>query len=240
MIVLEITQPQNAQYLDTILNTVKKNIINRPVSPKRISKLLDSIFKKEYGVTVGTMSADKNIDVDEINLNGYFDPERWDEWENIELVLIHHPNNKKNIIFDNISWKNLKFHIKQVLLHEFIHREQYKKRNGFNPNKILNITDLLVKFRRTPDEEQKEYLSNIDEIEAHAHDIVLELHNENLNFNEIKNILRTFSKIPNKAQESKSITLWAYGKYFNRNTNHPVIKLLLKKIYAYLQYYRDK
>jgi hypothetical protein len=49
--------------------------------------------------------------------------------------------------------------------------------------------------------------------------------------------LRGFSNISSNAEKSPSLTLWAYGKYFNKDMKHPVIKKMLKKTYQYLQHY---
>ena len=122
-------------------------------------------------------------------------------------------------------------------MHEFIHREQWSSRDGHDPAKEKDILSVLQQWMRTPEEEQVDYLSDADEIEAHAHDVAIELHNANLTPNEILDQLRGFSKITDNASKAPSLTLWAYGKYFDKDMKHPVIKKMLKKTYQYLQHY---
>ena len=137
------------------------------------------------------------------------------------------------------GWRNLAFKTKQALMHELIHRAQYTKREGFDPRTEHDVIEVIRKFQRSRDEEQQEYLSHSDEVEAHAHDIALELRNSLSSANEIRNVLRNFSKIPQSPDKVPSLSLWVYGKYFKRNPSHPVVKVMLRKTYRYLQHYME-
>lgn len=237
MIIFEVTAPQNIVNVDNDIERVKHLVVGKELTPKVIAAKFQRALRKKYGVIVTTHEDKVAVEPDAMNLNGYFDPSQWDEWENIELVLAHHPDDKKGIVVDDNGWKNLKFRVKQALMHEFIHREQWSARDGLDPAHERDVLSVLKQFMRTPDEEQVDYLSNADEIEAHSHDIAIELHNANLTPKQAMDELRGFSNIDDQAKKVPSITLWAYGKYFKKDMKHPVIKKMLKKTYQYLQHY---
>ena len=237
MIIFEVTEPQNIITVDNEIERIKHLIVNKELSPKAIAAKFQRALRKKYGIVVTTHEDSKAVEPDAMNLNGYFDPSKWMDWENIELVLAYHPDDASGIVVDDSGWKNLKFRVKQALMHEFIHREQWNVRDGVDPRNEENVLSILKKFMRTPDEEQVDYLSDADEIEAHSHDIAIELHNANLTPEQAVQELRGFSNISSDAVESPSLTLWAYGKYFKKDMKHPVINKMLKKTYQYLQYY---
>ena len=237
MIIFEVTSPQNIVTVDNDIERIKHLIVNKELTPKVIAAKFQRALRKKYGIVVTTHQDSKVIEPASMNLNGYFDPSKWMDWENIELVLAHHPDDEDGIVVDDGSWKNLKFRVKQALMHEFIHREQWTARDGIDPGTEKDVLSVLQDFMRTPDEEQVDYLSDADEIEAHSHDIAIELHNANLTPVQALDQLRGFSNISSDAGESPSLTLWAYGKYFKKDMKHPVIKKMLKKTYQYLQHY---
>lgn len=237
MIIFEVTEPENIITVDNAIEKVKHLIVNKELPPKVVAAKLQRALRKKYGIVVTTHEDSNAIDPTTMNLNGYFDPSKWMDWENIELVLAHHADDTSGIVVDDDGWKKLKFRVKQALMHEFIHRKQWNARDGMDTKKADDVSSILKKFMRTPDEEQVDYLSDADEIEAHSHDIAIELHNANLTPEQSMQELRGFSKISSEANKSPSLTLWAYGKYFKKDMKHPVIKKMLKKTYQYLQYY---
>jgi hypothetical protein len=237
MIIFEVTEPENIITVDNEIERIKHLIVDKELSPKVIAAKFQRALRKKYGIVVTTHEDSKAVEPDAMNLNGYFDPSKWMDWENIELVLAHHRDDADGIVVDDSGWKNLKFRVKQALMHEFIHREQWNARDGIDGRKADDVLSIFKKFMRTPDEEQVDYLSDDDEIEAHSHDIAIELHNANLTPEQSMQELRGFSNISSDAKESSSLTLWAYGKYFKKDMTHPVIKKMLKKTYQYLQYY---
>lgn len=75
-----------------------------------------------------------------------------------------------NIRLEEENWEEFRFLTSQVIQHESIHQYQYSFRD-------CNNMKVNVEFRpwSMDKSEEKEYLADTDEIEAYAHDIVMEI-----------------------------------------------------------------
>ena len=104
MIIFEVTAPQNIVNVDNDIERVKHLVVGKELTPKVIAAKFQRALRKKYGVIVTTHEDKVAVEPDAMNLNGYFDPSQWDEWENIELVLAHHPDDKKGIVVDDNGW----------------------------------------------------------------------------------------------------------------------------------------
>ena len=239
MQLFEITQPETEKEIDRYIDQAKSAILGKKISPKKIAKIIQRRLRPRYGITVNAEIPISGLDPNNVIVNGYFDMSAWDKKNNIEIVIAYHKDNEDNLIIGPDDWQILSFRIKQTLMHELIHRAQYTQRDGFDPDIENEIMHLVREYQSTPDDKQRAYLSNADEIEAHSHDIALELRNSISSVPEIKSILRNFSNLPKKPDKSPSLSLWVYSKYFNHNPNHPIIKTVLKKTYKYLQHYME-
>lgn len=239
MQLFEITQPETEKEIDRYIDQAKSSVLGKEISPKNIAKILQRFLRPRYGITVNAEMAIGDLDSDDVSVNGYFDMSAWDKKNNIEIVIAYHEDNEDSLIIGPDEWRILSFRIKQTLMHELIHRAQYTKRDGFDPSIESEIIYLVREYQGTPDDKQRAYLSDADEIEAHSHDIALELRNSFSAISDIKNVLKNFSNLPKKPDESPSLSLWVYSKYFNHNPNHPIIKTVLKKTYKYLQHYME-
>ena len=239
MDIFEITQPSTEREIDQFIDRAKTSFVGKELPPRKIAKVLQRRIRPRYGVIVNAEVPTSGLEPGNMNINAYFDHSEWDSKYNIEVVLTYHKDDAKGLVVDENGWRNLAFKTKQALMHELIHRAQYTKREGFDPRTEHDVIEVIRKFQRSRDEEQQEYLSQSDEVEAHAHDIALELRNSLSSANEIRNVLRNFSKIPQSPDKVPSLSLWVYGKYFKRNPSHPVVKVMLRKTYRYLQHYME-
>lgn len=112
------------------------------------------------------------------------------------------------------EWKLFRFKIGQVIQHELIHREQYKKKKIESFYSISN---------------ERSYLSNPDEIDAYSHDIAMEIlyfYDESQKYEIIRNI-------------SQKKEVESYRMYENtfKNSNWELIRRkLIKKTYLWLDY----
>jgi len=187
-----------------------------------ITDFLDCVgefIAKRFRVDVVAAQSD-DVDIGDVNVNAYYDPDLDERKKiSIELVLVTNPN-EKYITLDKLGWTALCNSIADSLAHELIHMYQ---------SRVREFEDVSIRqaaaFGEVPD--AQEYLGNPDEIDAYAYNIAEELleHKDPLSkLNSIKNI---------KANDS--INLWAYIHAFDQNTEHPVIKKLLKKIYKNLK-----
>ena len=203
------------------LEQVKSQIINQFLPPATIVKIIEKVIGEKYGL-IFTSYAREYEDETLAVINGYFDPTEPNEPPNIELVFVHHPNFTEGIEFDEDSWDGFSFRVDQVLQHEFIHKEQYKNRGEI----------LLINPHYT---DSIEYLEDPDEIEAHAHDIMLELLKYGHSFDEAIIRLQDFKSITSK----ESLNLFSYLVHFSYNIKHSVFSPLIKRTIKYLEEKRD-
>ena len=162
------------------------------------------VWVKEYHAKVTTTMTEKQ-EPGAITVHGMCDLHIEQDSCEIELGLITHPDTV-SVLFDTKMTKSFVFEFVQVLQHELIHADQYEKRD-WEESGI----------------ESCGYYDHPDEIDAHAHDIALELHHAHLPLT----ILKKSSTI----KKEDSMTLWRYYQEFP--WTHPVIRALLKKVVKY-------
>ena len=128
------------------------------------------------------------------------------------------------MIIDNDTFNAIIRRIADTLSHEVIHMSQYRARDFLEVEKIEYAPDEMEE-----DEENRFYLSSLDEINAYAYNIA----NELLDRHAYPVVLEKLHKIKEISIED-SINLWAYVNAFSKDVNHPVIKRLIKKVYKNL------
>lgn len=102
---------------------------------------------------------------DNIPVGGYYTPDT----NRIELVIT--VNDFNNYSFSDKDWFQFKFIVIQVMAHELVHMMQFVNRDFFWSYKNC-------KYRKVRSEEKnanRKYHANMDEIQAYAHCIYLEL-----------------------------------------------------------------
>lgn len=202
-----------------ILEELKPNIVNQFLT-------IDE-FIQNYGVFIGTRfnvdvkhAEASQIEPNDMDLNGYYDG-GLDEFGDIpiEVFLITNPM-QDVIVLDNDQFDIISRRIADTLSHEVIHMKQYRARDFLEVETVgyIDIED--------EDEENRYYLSSPDEINAYAYNIA----NELLDRHEITTVLEKLNRV-SSIQIEDSINLWAYVQAFEKNTNHPVIKKLVKQVY---------
>lgn len=202
------------------LEQYKYKIVDQELPPKKIAKLIESAIGDLYGLTVISRKS-PSLESHEMNISGFFDPEEWNEDPNIELCLIYSDKLKNTIAVDEEGWNFLSFRLYQAVNHELIHRQQSEKRFGLDPNR----------HKRFQDEYDLWYFEDPDEIDAHAHDIALELVFSGFDEKDAINRLRSFQSI----KPSESVTLFSYLVFFKYDIGHDAIKKLIKRVVYYLE-----
>lgn len=189
---------------------LKSKIVDQTLIADQIRELVENNLR-QFDVSVVC----KNISGgDVISVGGSY-TSKYISGEKTDIILELHTNKNKNHIYlmAESEFDEFLFQISMILQHELIHKYQ--------------------QLRRPEDIEQKEYrgggflesyLGNLDEIDAYAHDISLEI-SKNACYNVMRN--------PSKATEKQSPTLLSYILIFG--INHKVMKRLLKKVYLCLQ-----
>ena len=196
------------------LTQAKHQIVGHTLKPTAIASLIERLIGEKYGLTFSTY-AKQDLEENQATVNAYFDPAELYNPPNIELIFVHHPKKTKGINIDETGWESFAFRIEQAVLHELIHRRQYEKR------KIVTN-----KLPATP----IGYLSCPDEIEAHAHDIMLELTHYGYDLDHALQRLKNYPKI--SAEES--ITLYSYMLVFENAPSNPTMQKLIRKTVKFL------
>jgi hypothetical protein len=199
------------------IESIKRQVLNVPLTIEEFASVVRSEVD-ELGVEV-TIQYVNDFPKDTMSANGYFNSHDLDYKQNIELELI--TSDEEDIININIdNWNFLAHQMIQTLEHEIIHREQLIRRGGFV---------VLPEYIEGMSIEQKRivYLSDPDEIDAYANDIVLDLL-ETYTTHGAAQVLSNYSEVT----EQESPILYEYVELFgvDSDTVRSIIKKTLKKL----------
>ena len=231
MLMMEFTEPANRKEIEASIQPFLNFLLSGKEIPlKSIAKKLEQATKS-IGVDEVNILQSKNVEVGDMNMNAAYDPiDDKDGLDHFELDLIFSKEDK-TIAFSPEGVENIKHRIVDVLEHELIHKNQYrgrgfKKQREFKPKK--GLSDKIKKTRQ--------YLGNDDEIEAYAKNIASELIRKSDKETALT-LLRMAGKTAQYREKKNLLSpnLFGYFAAFDFDTNHPVIKKLLKKIWAYIE-----
>lgn len=154
-------------------------------------------------------------------IGGYFEPERVRQPIMIELFV----SQKAESIRVSKKWlANTSFVLFQTLCHELVHKYQYKHREPESVVWIIELDDFAEM------DEQQSYLAELDEIDAYAHDIALELafYHPDTCMEELRTM------------QSPKISSWSlYTEAFEGTSWREIHNRLLKKVYKHLTQIRE-
>lgn len=205
-----------ASVINETLESRKSKLLGRS-SYQYITRILNRAFNKvdpyrfKYELCPGYKKGDFTV-------SGLYDMNK-----DVRYVILNFPKRCQYFYVDDQNWNNFKFAISQVCQHESIHQIQWQKRD-------VDYTDLKpLEFRSEDnlDLEDRKYLSDVDEVDAYAHDIAMEIRY----FYPDKDPKKILSNIDHYKK------LWSYFYYKDtfRNTDWSNIKnRLLKKTYQWL------
>jgi len=204
------------------IEKLKNKILNKELTPKAITDMVTKVgVKHSFEVTYDTSS---KTDSGTMMMNAFFDPEEdADDEISIEVQLIFN-NKDKTIVLSNEGWTWLVNTIISSLTHEMIHQKQYRARGHIKGKQFTKFTSSEKNVQGA-----QGYLGNTDEIEAYGYNIASHLL-LNFSFDDATKFLRN----PSKDLLKHSPDLFGYMVAFQMDTNHPVIKRLLKKTFFYL------
>ena len=220
MLVNEITSSQLfniAKLANLLVGTQSKRKIATIVRDTVASMLDDDIE-----ISIDTSP---NVEPSEMVINAYYDPEADEDADSaIEIVLVFNPTDKV-INWSKSGATTFVNELSDALKHELLHATQYRNRNFIAGNKGYD--------RRN---DEYEYMSRPDEIEAYAMNIADELVRK-VDVDGALELLRMAKKTAQFKDEMGkylSPNLMAYFTMFNWDATHPILKRLLKKIYQYI------
>lgn len=184
---------------------------------KDLINVLADFVAKRFSVNVLHSQAIQ-VDPGDINLAAYYDSIDDESCKiPIELVLI--TNSQDSIILVTDELLNIFVtRLADCLIHELVHMKQARDREFIETRREERHRDNL--------DDEIDYLSHPDEIDAYAYNIADEL-SEN---SEPLKILAT----PTAVKIDQSLNLWVYVNTFGQCPNDPIMKKLLKKVYKRL------
>ncbi len=204
--------------------SARSKIVGKTNTPPNLAKAIQKAVGKTYGVEV-TFKYVTALKAGDMSANAYYDQEADLEGDPaVEIELLFSPENKKGMDIDNVDFDELSAHMAKVIAHELLHKSQATSR-GFVKPRPFKVSGTGAGTR------EQEYLGKSDEIDAHGHDIAVELLK---NYGSRKNsltALRNFVRIP----PDKSPDLFGYLEAFGMDKNHPVLKKLVKKVILFLK-----
>ena len=139
----------------------------------------------------------------------------------IEICISLNKHQKTLKIESERQWSIFKFNIAMTLQHELVHKSQWQHRDASSSTVTYDFRALTEKART------QLYLSHIDEIDAYAHDIALQIKY----FYPNKDPYAVLSNI------SRYTKLEDYNYYANTFRNYDwyhIKKLLLKRVYGWI------
>lgn len=186
-------------------------------TPFYITSVLDRVFKKQDIPVTFKFERFNDYYKNEYGIGGIYDSNN-----DQGFIVLHFSKHKKFYMSKN-KWAKFKFLVSQACQHELIHKSQNQFRQG-----SLDIEPIdLRSLHRDEIEDEQDYLSYMDEIDAYAHDIAMEIckfypHSDPYH------ILRTINR-------RKKIDSYNYycDVFKNEDWSH-IRKLLLKKTYKWL------
>ncbi len=194
-----------------LMEPLKAELVGYPLSKDEISQIIGRLISENFRVDVIQAEAPQ-VDPGDINVSACYDPEL-DSMNRtcIELVLVYSPYDSILIIDDEV-FDGITKRLCDAISHEQIHQQQHRAR--FWEETWFDDPD-----------DAEAYLSHKDEIDAYSYNIA----NELLDYADINQVL-TILNSPSTIKLEHSVNLFVYMQTFEYNSNHPVIKRLLKKI----------
>lgn len=160
------------------------------------------------------------INVDDYSISGIFDMNK-----NKRYVVMHFSDLTNKIILNRLDYEHFIFLMSQTIQHETIHRDQWQLRPP-----VEGPVTVELREPRATKKQEKEYLGDPDEIDAYAHDMVLEM-KYYYPGQDLFSLLKQINKL------KKIDTFKYYKRTFKNSENWSLIKkLLLAKTYKWIHY----
>ena len=153
-----------APAIDQVLEDKKSKLLGRPTY-YQIAGILTRGYKKANIPFKFRFETFDDYGPEDISVSGLYDMV-----EDIKYVVLNFPKQQKHYSVSNENWRDFKFAVSQVCQHETIHELQWQNRDTGGEPCTLDFRNLTGSIS-----EDKEYLADIDEIDAYGHDIAMEI-----------------------------------------------------------------
>lgn len=211
--------------MNNILERVNKVCVTvrdncpQPASLKKLISLTRTTFKRhDFDLKIKT-KREKDLDIDKFYVMAYYDSYEDSQLETPIEVYVHH-NLSGNEEFGTHQISNFLVEIYDAVVHEYRHRQQSIERN-------FKEYDIHV---RHPYER---YLSNVDELDAYALSIAIEI----LRFMSKDRAKRCMGRISvmSKMRKGPNYAIPMLQAYIGTFKSGALIKKLSKKVYKHLE-----
>jgi len=220
MLLNEITQPSDMQSLKMRLQSFSDWLVQGNHTPKEIATELENNIGD---ITRVEMELSPNVDKGDMNASAAYEQDDDEDGEiPFEITLVFSNKEDRMTVQDPNPLIN---RILDMMKHEMIHQKQARARD-------------FEQYTQGKDSRNQnyEYMSRPDEIEAYAMNIADELVRKTDKASAIA-LLRMANKTAQFKDEMGNFLspdLFAYMGMWKFDSKHPVIKRLLKKIYQYI------
>lgn len=132
----------------------------------------------------------------------------------------------KRTIWNHETWKQFKRTVADIMCHEYIHSHQHRtKKDHRNYKKAPSDA--------TPEERERNYLADPDEIDAYAHNVAAEFF-DYWGLSNSRQAMDAWQQSVIPPPVTPSLHLWSYYKSFN-DLEHPVMRKLMRRARSYLK-----
>ena len=201
--------------------------IARDIKGTQSHEEIIDIVEKHFSVATVEITRTPKLDVGELSIGAHYDPESDEEGDDaIFINILFSEDGPAEFTWGKESKKYFLYKLKDTLKHEVLHMTQYRNRDFHPGSEGSDNRDLNY-----------EYMSRPDEIEAYAMNIgdefIRKVGKEGAI--DLLRMAKKTAQFKNELGQFLSPDLLAYFALFNFDSNNPVIKKLIKKIYQYIQ-----
>jgi len=203
------------------------NDIAKDINGTQTFREIIAIVEKHFPIASVKIVRNAELSEGELTIGAHYDPEKDEEGETaVFITIVFSKEGPESFTWNSDSKKYFLNKLKDALKHELLHMKQYRDRDFHAGNDGYDDSDM-----------EHEYMSRPDEIEAYAMNIGDEFIRK-VGKEGAVDLLRMAKKtaqFKNKLGQFLSPDLMAYFAMFDFDSNNPVIKKLIKKIYQYIQ-----
>jgi hypothetical protein len=210
----------DAPVLEGILENSRTSLLTA-TTQHQLTNILNNAFSG-FNVRCRSVKRSINFHSPDYGIGGFY---CWDK----DQVMVEFSISKKDRVMVIDNWDDFKFLFTQVLQHELIHRYQFLQRDKSDIEYEIPTPADYRLFDSISIEEEREYLTDSDEIDAYAHDIAMEI----LYYYPHKNPVDVLRRI------DKVRKVWTYSYYKKTFRNLPsewaiVKRKILKKAFLWI------
>jgi len=197
----------------------------REITHRHLRKILNR-FLKPFGARA-VIERDKTLTGKPrsyLEVSGYFLPGKR---STSVTVTFHMPAKTKNVVFSVGETNRFLFFLSQVLQHELIHKNQWEQSNKGGEIRTVKVNHSARLSRKRV--ASIAYMSDIEEVESYAHDIVMEIMYHYPKENPY-DVIKTIDK-------RRCLYSYSLFKRAFKGTDWTTLKkILLRKIYRWVPY----